>query len=90
MKTAESLLQDLTGIDVFMNSAMDLLDDLRAYKSQVFDDWCERVFAALQDDDEDGGLLLETTGRLMDFERKDGKLRVSTTWHKLLRMSIPG
>eukprot|EP00051_Salpingoeca_urceolata_P021875 m.349048 g.349048 ORF g.349048 m.349048 type:complete len:4259 (-) comp19881_c0_seq4:199-12975(-) len=73
LNTAESLLSDLSGTDAFRTDAVDFLEELQAFQKEQFQDWCLNVQDGLE---EGGDLQLETTGRLMTFDHKDGKLQV--------------
>jgi len=74
---AESLFSNLNGMSDFSSTAAEFIADAKSFKEQQFEDWMQDVQAALADGSGDGGLLLETTGRLMDFDHDQGsKLRV--------------
>lgn len=73
---AQSLFSDLGGMAAFAQEGEDFIEEVSSFQKSQFDDWSSDVLEALEDGSGDSGLLLETTGRLMDFEHSDGKLRV--------------
>lgn len=76
LSTAEDVLADLPGMEAFVPEALEVLDELNGFSSLTFDLWKNDATAALEDSDPESGLMLETTGRLMDFDHRDGKLLV--------------
>eukprot|EP00050_Salpingoeca_kvevrii_P020215 m.95860 g.95860 ORF g.95860 m.95860 type:complete len:4292 (+) comp8765_c0_seq1:164-13039(+) len=75
LTAADALLGDLSSMAQFSSLAMELLDEIQTHEKEQFADWSQSTQAAL-DAPGDGTLALETTGRLMEFDHKDGKLRV--------------
>ena len=53
---------------------MELKDELYEYQREQFDGWSRQTLAAI--DSKANSLSLETSGRLMELGKKDGKLRV--------------
>ena len=76
LKFAAALFSDLSGMESFGEEANEFIDDVRQFQQQQYDDWREGIMADLNDESGESELALETTGRLMDFEHTDGKLRV--------------
>lgn len=76
LSTAEEMLPDLPGMEGFVPEALEVLDELNGFSNQTFEQWKSEAEAALDDSDPESGLMLETTGRLMDFDNRDGKLLV--------------
>ncbi|XP_074620352.1 cytoplasmic dynein 2 heavy chain 1-like [Acropora palmata] len=74
LNTAESLLGDLSGFKGFKREASDLAEELQSYCKDQFEGWVSEMMTAL--DDPKKPLSLQTSGRLMDLDHKDGKLRV--------------
>lgn len=74
LSTAESLLGDLNGYKKFNREAVELKDELYEYQREQFDGWSRQTIGAI--DNKANSLSLETSGRLMELGKKDGKLRV--------------
>jgi dynein heavy chain 2 len=79
---AQSLFSDLGGMEAFAADGEDFIGEVASYQKQQFADWSSSVTEDLNDDSGDGGLLLETTGRLMDFEHSDGTVLCFFLWLK--------
>ncbi|KAM7436007.1 Cytoplasmic dynein 2 heavy chain 1 [Porites harrisoni] len=74
LNTAESLLGDLSGFKGFKREASDLAEELQSYCKDQFESWVSEMMTAI--DDAKQPLSLQTSGRLMDLDHRDGKLRV--------------
>lgn len=74
LATAEDLLGDLDGYKPFYREAIELKDELYDYQREQFDGWSRQTLGAI--DSKAGSLSLETSGRLMELGKKDGKLVV--------------
>ncbi|CAI8019648.1 Cytoplasmic dynein 2 heavy chain 1, partial [Geodia barretti] len=74
ISTAEALLGDLSGFQSFCNEGRGLGEELREYQREQLDQWSRQTLAAIDHPSEP--LSLETSGRLMEFDGRDGKLRV--------------
>ncbi|XP_041357041.1 cytoplasmic dynein 2 heavy chain 1-like isoform X2 [Gigantopelta aegis] len=74
-RVAEALLGDLTGFKKFHQEALDLLEELQNWRRDQFDEWAREIQSLIEDTRQP--LSLETNGRLMDLNHKDGKLRVN-------------
>ncbi|ESO93665.1 hypothetical protein LOTGIDRAFT_209197 [Lottia gigantea] len=72
---AEMLLGDLTGFQKFRKSASDLSEELQSWRRDQFDEWSRDMQSMI--DDPKQPISLETNGRLMELNHKDGKLRVN-------------
>ncbi|XP_077984893.1 cytoplasmic dynein 2 heavy chain 1-like [Glandiceps talaboti] len=73
-KTAQALLGDLSGFKRFNRDAAELLDELQQWRRDQFDNWSRDMQASI--DDPYKPLSLQTSGKLMELNHKDGKLRV--------------
>ena len=74
LATAENLLGDLNGYNAFYRETVELKDELYDYQREQFDGWSRQTLGAI--DSKASSLSLETSGRLMELGKKDGKLRV--------------
>ncbi|XP_022103094.1 cytoplasmic dynein 2 heavy chain 1-like isoform X1 [Acanthaster planci] len=72
---AEALLKDLSGFSRFRRSAGDLVDELRNWRQEQFDNWSREMLAAIEDPKKP--LSLQMSGRLMEFDTKNQELKVS-------------
>ncbi|CAF3536266.1 unnamed protein product [Rotaria sordida] len=70
----EKLLSDLSGYSRVASLAKQLKQDLINWRKDKFKEWCQDTIRAI--DDPSQALSLETTGRLMELDSRDGKLRV--------------
>ncbi|XP_070553238.1 cytoplasmic dynein 2 heavy chain 1-like isoform X2 [Ptychodera flava] len=74
LKTAKAILGDLSGFKKFNRDATDLADELQQWRRDQFDNWSRDMLAAI--DDPYKPLSLQTSGKLMELDHKDGKLKV--------------
>ncbi|XP_076446844.1 LOW QUALITY PROTEIN: cytoplasmic dynein 2 heavy chain 1-like [Babylonia areolata] len=72
---AENLLGDLPGFEKFSKDASDLKDELHAFRREQFDEWSREIQSLIEDHKQP--LCLETNGRLMELNHKDGKMKVN-------------
>ncbi|KAK0416096.1 hypothetical protein QR680_012296 [Steinernema hermaphroditum] len=72
---SNQLLNDLSSFTSFKARLDDFLKELSGSESLQYDQWCQEVESQM--DDPASGLALETTGRLMEIDARDGFLRVS-------------
>ncbi|KAK7096855.1 hypothetical protein V1264_003902 [Littorina saxatilis] len=72
---AEALLGDLGGFEKFSKDAASLKDELQNFRRDQFDEWSREIQSLI--DDHKQPLSLETNGRLMELNHKDGKMRVN-------------
>ncbi|XP_034023634.1 cytoplasmic dynein 2 heavy chain 1 [Thalassophryne amazonica] len=71
---AESLLSDLSGFKDFLHFCDDLLEILRAYEQEQFEDWSRDILSGLADPK--SGLSLQASYRVMELDSVDGRLKV--------------
>uniref|UniRef100_A0A671EFV8 Dynein cytoplasmic 2 heavy chain 1 n=1 Tax=Rhinolophus ferrumequinum TaxID=59479 RepID=A0A671EFV8_RHIFE len=74
IKIAEALLSDLSGFRSFHRSAEDLLDQLKLYEQEQFDDWSRDIQSGLSDSR--SGLCIEANSQIMELDPNDGSLKV--------------
>ncbi|XP_013392185.1 cytoplasmic dynein 2 heavy chain 1, partial [Lingula anatina] len=72
---AEALLGDLSGFHNFRKDLCDLLDELRSWRQDQFDEWSRDMQSQIEDSGKP--LSLETSGQLMELSHSDGKLHVN-------------
>ena len=65
---------DLNGYKKFYWETVELKDELYEYQKEQFDGWSRQTLGAIENRAE--SLSLETSGRLMELGKRDGKLRV--------------
>ncbi|CAM4781010.1 unnamed protein product [Rotaria magnacalcarata] len=70
----EKILGDLSGYARVSSLAKQLKQDLINWRKDKFREWCQDTIRAI--DDRSQELSLETSGRLMELDPRDGKLRV--------------
>ncbi|XP_041438616.1 cytoplasmic dynein 2 heavy chain 1 isoform X2 [Xenopus laevis] len=74
VKTADALLSDLSGFPSFRKSANDLLDQLKVYEQEQFDDWLREINAGLSDPK--SGFCLQPSSQVMELDHSNGTLRI--------------
>uniref|UniRef100_A0A3Q1F2C8 Dynein heavy chain tail domain-containing protein n=1 Tax=Acanthochromis polyacanthus TaxID=80966 RepID=A0A3Q1F2C8_9TELE len=70
VRIAEALLSDLSGFKGFLHFCDDLLEVLRAYEQEQFEDWSRDILSGLADPK--SGI----SNRVMDLDHVDGKLKI--------------
>lgn len=76
LRETDSLVEVLVGVDSsFLKNSMEIQNEIIKYKDDQFADWCAETLQELEKPD--GVLALKRTGRLMDLDYTDGKLRVN-------------
>uniref|UniRef100_A0A671UTN4 Cytoplasmic dynein 2 heavy chain 1 n=1 Tax=Sparus aurata TaxID=8175 RepID=A0A671UTN4_SPAAU len=70
VRIAEALLSDLSGFKGFMHFCDDLLEVLRAYEQEQFEDWSRDILSGLADPK--SGI----SNRVMDLDHVDGRLKI--------------
>ncbi|XP_025088458.1 cytoplasmic dynein 2 heavy chain 1-like isoform X3 [Pomacea canaliculata] len=75
LMTAETLLGDLNGFEKFGKDTRELKEELQNWRREQFDEWSREMQALI--DDPKQPLSLETHGRLMELNHKDGKMKVN-------------
>uniref|UniRef100_A0A8C7E017 Dynein cytoplasmic 2 heavy chain 1 n=1 Tax=Oncorhynchus kisutch TaxID=8019 RepID=A0A8C7E017_ONCKI len=74
IKIAQALLSDLSGFRLFLRFCDDLLEILRAYEQEQFDDWSRDILSGLSDPK--SGISLQASNRVMELDHIDGKLKI--------------
>uniref|UniRef100_A0A8C4HEE2 Cytoplasmic dynein 2 heavy chain 1 n=1 Tax=Dicentrarchus labrax TaxID=13489 RepID=A0A8C4HEE2_DICLA len=70
VRIAEALLSDLSGFKGFLHFCDDLLEGLRAYEQEQFEDWSREILSGLADPK--SGI----SNRVMDLDHVDGRLKI--------------
>uniref|UniRef100_A0AAQ5X3R7 Dynein heavy chain tail domain-containing protein n=1 Tax=Amphiprion ocellaris TaxID=80972 RepID=A0AAQ5X3R7_AMPOC len=70
VRIAEALLSDLSGFKGFLHFCDDLLEVLRVYEQEQFEDWSRDILSGLADPK--SGI----SNRVMDLDHVDGKLKI--------------
>uniref|UniRef100_A0A4W6F7X0 Cytoplasmic dynein 2 heavy chain 1 n=1 Tax=Lates calcarifer TaxID=8187 RepID=A0A4W6F7X0_LATCA len=70
VRIAEALLSDLSGFKGFLEFCDDLLEILRAYEQEQFEDWSRDILSGLADPK--SGI----SNRVMDLDHVDGRLKI--------------
>ena len=73
-KNTEFFLFDVSGYKKFVSIVNSLLGEFNRSKQEYFQDWCETVLSNISD--QNSNISLETNGKLMELNHKDGKLDV--------------
>ncbi|TKS81144.1 Cytoplasmic dynein 2 heavy chain 1 [Collichthys lucidus] len=74
VRIAEALLSDLSGFKGFLHFCDDLLEVLRAYEQEQFEDWSRDILSGLGDPK--SGISLQASNRVMDLDHVDGRLKI--------------
>ncbi|KAM9359311.1 cytoplasmic dynein 2 heavy chain 1 isoform 6-T6 [Symphorus nematophorus] len=74
VRIAEALLSDLSGFKGFLHFCDDLLEVLRAYEQEQFEDWSRDILSGLSDPK--SGISLQASNRVMDLDHVDGRLKI--------------
>ncbi|XP_056467776.1 cytoplasmic dynein 2 heavy chain 1 isoform X1 [Gadus chalcogrammus] len=74
VRISEALLPDLSAFRSFMRFCDDLLEVLRAYEQEQFEDWSREILSGLADPR--SGISLQASNRVMDLDHVDGRLRI--------------
>ncbi|XP_071781183.2 cytoplasmic dynein 2 heavy chain 1 [Centroberyx gerrardi] len=74
IRIAEALLSDLTAFRGFLRFCDDLLEVLRAYEQEQFEDWSRDILSGLADPK--SGISLQASNRVMDLDHVDGRLKI--------------
>ncbi|CAG6004611.1 unnamed protein product [Menidia menidia] len=74
VRIAESLLSDLPGFKGFLHFCDDLLELLRSYEQEQFEDWSRDILSGLADPK--SGISLQASDRVMDLDHVDGRLKI--------------
>ncbi len=73
-KNIEFFLYDVAGYKNFQSNILNLINDFKRSKNDHFQEWCETTLEAISDNGTN--ISLETHGKLMELNHKDGKLDV--------------
>ncbi|XP_047247257.1 cytoplasmic dynein 2 heavy chain 1 isoform X2 [Girardinichthys multiradiatus] len=74
VRIAEALLSDLSGFKGFLRFCDDLLEILRAYEQEQFEDWSRDILSGLADPK--SGISLQASNRVMELDHVDGHLKI--------------
>ncbi|XP_017286523.1 cytoplasmic dynein 2 heavy chain 1 isoform X3 [Kryptolebias marmoratus] len=74
VRIAEALLSDLSGFKGFLHFCDDLLEILRAYEQEQFEDWSRDILSGLADPK--SGISLQASNRVMELDHVDGRLKI--------------
>ncbi|KAF3692878.1 Cytoplasmic dynein 2 heavy chain 1 [Channa argus] len=74
VRIAEALLSELSGFKGFLHFSDDLLEVLRAYEQEQFEDWSRDILSALSDSKSQ--ISLQANNRVMDLDHVDGRLKI--------------
>ncbi|XP_062329494.1 dynein cytoplasmic 2 heavy chain 1 [Osmerus eperlanus] len=74
IRIAQALLSDLSGSRSFLRFCDDLLEVLRSYEQEQFEDWSRDVLSGLSDPK--AGISLQASSRVMELDHVDGKLKI--------------
>ncbi|XP_061575223.1 dynein cytoplasmic 2 heavy chain 1 isoform X3 [Cololabis saira] len=74
VRIAEALLSGLSGFKGFLRFCDDLLEALRAYEQEHFEDWSRDILSGLADPK--SGISLQASNRVMDLDHVDGRLKI--------------
>ncbi|XP_076002176.1 cytoplasmic dynein 2 heavy chain 1 isoform X2 [Genypterus blacodes] len=74
VRLAEALLSDLSGFRGFLQFCDDLLEVLKAYEQEQFEDWSRDILSGLADPK--SGISLQASNRVMDLDHVDGRLKI--------------
>ncbi|KAK3801155.1 hypothetical protein RRG08_006872 [Elysia crispata] len=72
---ADALLGDLEGYQKFHKDMLELKEELQNWRRDQFDEWTRDIQGLIEDHRKP--LSLETSGKLMELNHRDGKLRVN-------------
>uniref|UniRef100_A0A3P9QAB0 Cytoplasmic dynein 2 heavy chain 1 n=1 Tax=Poecilia reticulata TaxID=8081 RepID=A0A3P9QAB0_POERE len=70
VRISEALLSDLSGFKSFLRFCDDLLEVLRAYEQEQFEDWSREILFGLADP------KLGISNRVMELDHVDGRLKI--------------
>uniref|UniRef100_A0A3Q4HAW8 Cytoplasmic dynein 2 heavy chain 1 n=1 Tax=Neolamprologus brichardi TaxID=32507 RepID=A0A3Q4HAW8_NEOBR len=73
VRIAEALLSDLSGLKGFLHFCDDLLEILRAYEQEQFEDWSRDILSELTDPKSG---IRSASNRVMELDHDDGRLKI--------------
>ncbi|XP_075905861.1 cytoplasmic dynein 2 heavy chain 1 [Nelusetta ayraudi] len=71
---SEALLSDLPGFKSFIRFSDDLLEVLRGFEQEQFEDWSRDILSGLANPK--SGISLQASSRVMDLDHADGRLKI--------------
>uniref|UniRef100_A0A665UBA6 Dynein cytoplasmic 2 heavy chain 1 n=1 Tax=Echeneis naucrates TaxID=173247 RepID=A0A665UBA6_ECHNA len=74
VRISEALLSGLSGFKGFLHFCDDLLEILRAYEQEQFEDWSRDILSGLADPK--SGISLQASNRVVDLDHMDGRLKI--------------
>ncbi|NXI65822.1 DYHC2 protein, partial [Anseranas semipalmata] len=74
IKLAEALLSDLSGFQTFHRSGDSVLDQLKVYKQEQFDDWSRNIQSELSNPK--SGLCIQANSPVMELDHISGTLNI--------------
>ncbi|XP_019385809.1 PREDICTED: cytoplasmic dynein 2 heavy chain 1 [Crocodylus porosus] len=74
IRISEALLSDLSGFQSFRRNADDLLEQLKLYEQDQFDDWSRDIQTTLSDPR--SGLCIQASSPVMELDHSDGSLKI--------------
>ncbi|KAJ6633478.1 hypothetical protein lerEdw1_014502, partial [Lerista edwardsae] len=74
VKIAEALLSDLSGFRNFRRTADELLEQLKVYEQEQFDDWSRDIQSGLSNPK--SGLCIQASSPVMELDHSDGALKI--------------
>lgn len=74
IKSTENLLNDVSGYKKLSSYVQNLLGEMRKTKNDYYQDWCDNTLSNI--DDPQSNISLQTNGKLMELDHKNGKLNV--------------
>ncbi|XP_069495113.1 cytoplasmic dynein 2 heavy chain 1 isoform X2 [Ambystoma mexicanum] len=74
IKTAETLLSDLSGFRSFHRNADEILEQFKIYEQEQFDDWSRDIHSGLSDPK--SGICIQASSNVMQLDHSDGALKI--------------
>ncbi|KAJ3590899.1 hypothetical protein NHX12_008847 [Muraenolepis orangiensis] len=74
IRISEALLADLSAFRPFLRFCDDVLEVLRAYEQEQFEDWSREILSGLAEPK--SGISLHASNRVMDLDHVDGRLKI--------------
>ncbi|EGD76743.1 dynein heavy chain isotype 1B [Salpingoeca rosetta] len=72
VSACDPLLVDVEGSSDLVDAALELMQEIKAHEKELFQDWVRDTQAELSNED----IMMESTGRIMQFDSRDGHLTV--------------
>ncbi|XP_029026743.1 cytoplasmic dynein 2 heavy chain 1 isoform X2 [Betta splendens] len=74
VRIGEALLLDLSGFKGFLHFCDDLMEVLRAYEQEQFEDWSRDILSDLADPK--SGISIQASNHVMELDHVDGRLKI--------------